>query len=119
MDQRFGKALRLRSARQFTTVIHEGSFASDDTLVLYVKRSPEADSLRLGITIPKKVGNAVARNRWKRLIREAFRTQRDRFPIGYDFVVRPKKGAFPDFHAIAASLVRLSGYAVGRERRRR
>ncbi|MDN3506917.1 MAG: ribonuclease P protein component [Simkaniaceae bacterium] len=49
---------------------------------------------RLGITAPKTYGNAVARNRFKRLVREVFRTSRHTLPP-LDIVVLPKKGAGP------------------------
>jgi len=49
---------------------------------------------RLGITAPKSYGNAVARNRFKRLIREIFRTHRHQLPP-LDIVVLSKKGAAP------------------------
>ncbi|BAM04869.1 ribonuclease P protein component [Phycisphaera mikurensis] len=42
---------------------------------------------RLGVSVPKKAGNAVARHRWKRLVREAFRLNRHAWPGGYDLVV--------------------------------
>ena len=48
------------------------------------------------------------RNRWKRLIREAFREQQHLVPQGYDFVVRPKKGATADPRAIRESLLSLA-----------
>ena len=49
------------------------------------------------------------RNRWKRLIREAFRLQKLQLPEGIDFVVRPKKGAVPEFHRIKQALHVLCG----------
>ena len=50
---------------------------------------------RLGITVTKKTGNAVFRNRMKRLIREFFRRNKDLFPAGHDTVVMAKKNIPP------------------------
>ncbi len=60
------------------------------------------------ISVGKKVGNAVVRNRWKRRIREAFRKQRLAMPQGLDLVVRPKRGAVCDYSAIYRSIARLA-----------
>jgi len=63
---------------------------------------------RLGISVPRRIGNAVRRNRWKRLIREAFRKTRLRLPAGLDVVVVPKSSSYPEPTAIERSLVRLT-----------
>ena len=60
---------------------------------------------RLGITVSKKIGNSVKRNRVKRLIREFFRLHKAYFPKGYDIVIAAKKGAFVlDFWKIKEEL---------------
>jgi len=48
---------------------------------------------RLGITVSKRTGNSVTRNRVKRLIREFFRLHKALFPQGYDIVIAAKKDA--------------------------
>ncbi|WP_164103111.1 ribonuclease P protein component [Candidatus Laterigemmans baculatus] len=63
---------------------------------------------RLGVTIPRKAGGAVVRNRWKRLIREAYRQLQHELPAGFDFVVRPRRGAVAEFGRVQQSLRRLA-----------
>lgn len=53
----------------------------------------EDGSTRLGITVTRKVGNSVARNRVRRLVREVFRRNRGLFPEGHDLIVIARAGA--------------------------
>jgi ribonuclease P protein component len=70
---------------------------------------------RLGITVTKKVGNAVVRNRLKRLIREFFRRNKDLFPAGHDVVVMAKKNIPPLTYLEAQrELTELSTRKTGR-----
>lgn len=64
---------------------------------------------RLGLIVGRKCGNAVERNRLKRLIREAFRLEQRRFPDGLDVLVAPRPGLRLTLPEIRASLARLVG----------
>ncbi len=99
---KFTRDDRLRRQADFDRVYHTKVYAADDVLVVNAARN-ELGHTRLGLSVSRKVGNAVVRNHWKRRIREAFRLQRANFPPGLDVVVRPKLGAVCDFHAIAKS----------------
>lgn len=122
-DARFPKDLRIVRGDDFTRVLRRGGCAADGMIVVFVlPRSIDASdssstgspATRLGVTIPKKTGNAVARNQWKRHIRESFRTQKDRFPAGWDIVVRPKKDAKLDAETIRKGLPKVVARAIKR-----
>lgn len=111
-DARFPASLRIKSQKDFQRVFQEGKVAADGTLVVHAVRialdQPTTDpQTQLGLSISKRVGSAPVRNRWKRLIREAFRQQKGTLPSGLLIVVRPKKGAEPDFRLIWRSLPAL------------
>lgn len=106
-DQRYPKSARLLKSAQFQLVHRSKVFAADAVLVMKGIDN-EGDGTRLGLAVSKKVGNAVVRNRWKRLIREAFRKQRIEIPVGMDLVVRPKRGAICDHEQIHRSVLRLA-----------
>ena len=50
---------------------------------------------RLGISVSRRIGNAVVRNAWKRRLREAFRMVRRRIPSGHDYLVVVRSGKAP------------------------
>jgi ribonuclease P protein component len=85
---------RLRKRSQFTAVQGRGKKLHTEHFLVFVL--PQTDSLaaaRLGITVSKKVGGAVVRNRVKRLVREAFRRLKTLFPKGLDVVFVAKQTA--------------------------
>jgi ribonuclease P protein component len=107
MSARFRPDDRIRKQHDFERVYQARLYAADDVLVVNGDANG-LDRTRLGLSISKKVGNAVVRNRWKRLIREAFRLSRERLPAGVDLIVRPQKGAVAELEAIGRSLVALA-----------
>lgn len=114
-DQSFPSKFRIKSRLDFDRVFREGVVVADNVLVLHASpsRLDRPEFPRLGLSVSKRVGNAPTRNRWKRLIREAFRKQRIGLP-SLDIVVRPKKGAEPVYEAIHASLPTLVARAQSR-----
>ena len=85
-DDRLRKRAEYREAQRSRHRVHTRSF-------LIVLRPRDDERTRLGITVTKKVGNAVRRNRIKRCVREAFRLHRELFAPGFDVVFIAKQGA--------------------------
>jgi ribonuclease P protein component len=84
---------RLSRSRDFDTVYRQGRSVSTRFLVLYwFARDHDAGDPRLGLAVPKGTGTAVARNRIKRQLREAWRARLDRIPGGRDYVLIAKPG---------------------------
>ena len=89
----FPKKSRLVSNAQFKAVLshHERIRRSDRFLTVYMAEN-DCGFPRLGVSVGKVHGNAVVRNRLKRLIREAFRQSQDIIPVGFDYVVMISSG---------------------------
>jgi ribonuclease P protein component len=107
MSNEFRPEHRVRKQADFDRVYAVRQFAADGVLIVNAAENGMPHS-RLGLSIGKVVGNAVVRNRWKRLIREAFRLSRGELPAGFDFVVRPQKAAVAEFEPIRKSLTALT-----------
>ena len=86
---------------------------SDDVLLVYACEN-ELDRPRLGLSVSRKVGGAVVRNRWKRMLREAFRLSKADLPRAADLVVIPRRSEPPELAALIRSLAAQSRRAVGR-----
>ncbi|TWT83916.1 Ribonuclease P protein component [Planctomycetes bacterium CA13] len=114
MRYSFPKSRRVVQSQTFTLILRKGVCVADGTLVLFAVNQNRSIPSRIGITIPKKTGNAVIRNRWKRLIRESFRTQSESIPEGIEMIVRPKKGAKSSWKSIEKSVPYLAQKAAKR-----
>ncbi len=108
--QRPGRARLSRSA-DFDRVFRHGRSHAGREFVLYVfPRGAEAGEPRLGLSVSRKVGGAVERNRVKRLVREAFARQSARLPAGSDAVVvaRPDARQLAERDGLAGVLTCLA-----------
>lgn len=76
---------RLKKRSAFAYVYRKGEKSSAQDLLLLSAQSKEG--LKIGLSVSKKVGNAVTRNRVKRLLREAIKPLQDRINTGYMYVI--------------------------------
>ncbi len=78
--------LKLKENRDFRRIYNRGKSFVSPYIVVYVNKNKQ-NNIRLGITAGKKIGNAVKRNRAKRVITAAFRSVLSKICDGYDFVI--------------------------------
>ena len=100
-------AQRLRKTRQFEPVYRARNVLVGQYVVIYVLPN-EGEHSRLGVSVSRKVGNAVCRNRIKRIFREAFRLSKNEMPGGLDIIMIPRRGKSDwPMKEVKAELVRL------------
>jgi len=87
MKEESQASLRIRSAREFQSILTKGRRIRGEYFELYISPRGHASRGRLGVSIRRRLGSAVARNRSKRLLKEAFRLRRGQLPPGVDLVV--------------------------------
>ena len=103
----FPKTVRLLSSAEFDRVFRRRCSLADSMLVVYGCEG-ENQQARLGLTVSRKCGGAVVRNRWKRALREAFRLTKHKLPLRIDLVVLPRPESTPNVDCLQASLQNLS-----------
>ena len=87
---KFSKSDRLLKRDDFRRVYEQGRKLQGRYFTAFVLPS-ERERPRLGITTTRKIGNAVERNRARRLLREAFRKNKWLVPRGVDIVINVKR----------------------------
>lgn len=101
---------RLSRSAEFERVYRQGRSTANRHLVLYWFPNPSAEKPRLGLSVSRKVGGAVERNRVKRLLREAFAHAEEGLLPGHDLVVvaRPAAGELAEREGLAGVDAALS-----------
>ncbi|MEA2217032.1 MAG: ribonuclease protein component [Solirubrobacteraceae bacterium] len=84
---RSSRSGRLSRSAEFERVYRQGRSTANRQLVLYTFPNASADRPRVGLSVSRKVGGAVQRNKVKRLLREAFTRNERKLAPGHDVVV--------------------------------
>ena len=122
--QRFGPDARLRKRAEFRRVYDEGRRLSGRYFVCFFREAASPDDRpRLGITVTRRMGAAVRRNRLRRLAREFFRLRRGQMRAGFDVVInaRPQAAVQPAsvlWEDLERVFVKAGATPGGPERRR-
>lgn len=105
---------RLSRSAEFERVYRQGRSTANRHLVLYTFPNPTAQRPRLGLSVSRKVGGAVERNRVKRVLREAFAHAEGDLKAGQDVVVvaRPSAAELVEREGLAGVGASLSELIV-------
>ena len=108
----------LKNNQQFRFVYKNGRSYANKYFIMYVKENG-LDKNRIGISVSKKVGNSVVRHRVTRLIREAYRLNKDCICSGYDIVfvarVTAKDKGYHEIESAMMHLFRLKKLTIVRD----
>ena len=102
------KHQRVKKNKDFQRVFKHGKSFANRQFVIYSLRTEGQEEFRLGISVSKKIGNAVTRNRIKRYVRQAVHELQDDLRQDMDYVIIARnQAASIDFHAAKKSLIHI------------
>lgn len=102
------KRQRIKKNEQFQEVFKKGRSVANRQFVVYSYEKEGQEQFRIGLSVGKKIGNAVTRNRVKRYIRQVFLELKDdlRNDMDYIIIARPQTASM-DFHETKKSLIHV------------
>ncbi|WP_071461068.1 ribonuclease P protein component [Bacillus massilinigeriensis] len=99
------KELRIKKNKEFQEAFKKGNSFANRQFVVYVLKKEGQENYRVGLSVSKKIGNAVVRNQVKRYIRQTFLELNDRVYKGNDYVIIARKpAATMSMHEVKNSL---------------
>jgi len=102
------KEYRIKKNEEFQAVFKKGKSFANKQFVIYVLRKEEHPHFRIGLSVSKKIGNAVMRNKIKRYIREIFYELNNDIDHNNDYVIIARKPVSDmDYHEIRKSLIHV------------
>ena len=102
------KKFRIKKNEEFQRVFHEGESFANRKFVVYILQKEDQDYFRIGLSVSKKIGNAVTRVRIKRYIRQAFLELNSQVREQRDYVVIARKPAADmAFNEVKSSLIHV------------
>lgn len=105
-DLRLRKHEHLRRPAEFQSV-YDGRTSASDAWILVFAKPNGLPYDRVGLSVSRKWGSAVVRNRIRRVYREAFRLGRAEMPVGLDLIMIPRSPNPPTEPTIRQSLIAL------------
>ena len=93
------KQYRLAKRKDFGKVYKLGRSAANRQFVVYSLANPQTETMRVGVSVSKKLGGAVVRNRLRRRVKEIVRLNAHRIVPGYDLVVIVRKPVLDQSYA--------------------
>ncbi|PSL45940.1 ribonuclease P protein component [Salsuginibacillus halophilus] len=102
------KSFRIKKSEEFSRIFQTGTSYANRQFVVYVLERPELEAFRVGITVGRKLGNAVVRNRTKRRVRELVREHQTQLDAGKDYIIIARKPVLDMSHeALSKSFVHV------------
>ncbi|MEH7301591.1 ribonuclease P protein component [Neobacillus drentensis] len=102
------KEFRVKKNKEFQAAFQKGHSFANRQFVVYSLQKADQDYFRIGLSVSKKIGNAVTRNRIKRYVRQAIFELNDQLAAGKDYVIIARKPtADMDFFEVKKSLTHV------------